>query len=293
MFNEKLAIIGGSRAYDLLKTDPFGPDLQYTQIVTPFGDSGTIHRFVSPELNFLFLSRHGDESYSVTAPFVNYRANIWALKECGVERILSWSGPGIINTRLKPGQLAIPHDLIDETKDRPSTFFDNSGLGFIRQGEPFCPQIRETLRLKLKSESMEFGSEGVYVCTQGPRLETKAEIRMFKQWGADLVGMTLIPEVFLARELEMCYGSLCYLTNYAEGIQERPSEPDVLFGGMSSEQENQEVEKTVIRLPSIARSCLIYLNGLDRDCHCKDSMSRYKQQGIIGDDWHTWIQPVR
>ncbi len=144
----------------------------------------------------------------------------------------------------------------------------------------------------LERLGLPYKDHGTYVCTQGPRLETPAEIRKFASYGGEMVGMTLVPEVFLARELEMCYGSLCYLTNYAEGIQERPSEPGVLFGGMSSEQENQEVEKTVLRLPSLAKSCLIYLNGLDRDCHCKDSMSRYKQQGIIGDDWHTWIQPV-
>jgi 5'-methylthioadenosine phosphorylase len=105
--------------------------------------------------------------------------------------------------------------------------------------------------------------------------------------------MTLIPEVFLARELEMCYGSLCYLTNYAEGVQDRPSDPSVLFGGMSTESENMAVEETVRRLPAIARSCLIRLAGMERDCRCKNAMARYKKEGVIGEDWRTWIKPVR
>lgn len=293
MIQEKLAVIGGSRAYDLLRSETFGPDLQCIKILTPFGESGSIHRFVSPEVTFLFLSRHGDDSYSVSPPFVNYRANLWALKECGVERIVGWSGPGIINPHFKPGELAIPHDLLDETKNRPSTFFHDTGLGFIRQAEPFCSQVRESLAHSLHTLAHRFWNESVYVCTQGPRLETRAEIRKFQKLGADLVGMTLIPEVFLARELEMCYAAVCYLTNYAEGIQNRPVAPGILFEGMSSEEDDQAAETAVQRLPAVVRLSLTYLKDRERTCECKNAMLRYKKRGQIGEDWHTWIKPVR
>lgn len=284
-----VAVIGGSGAYHLLAKGALGREQGTRVIETPFGDSAPLHRFAAAAEDFLFLSRHGESDYSLTAPFVNYRANIYALKACGVERIFSWSGPGIINTAYKPGDFILPDDILDETRNRECTFFKNSGLGFIRQNEPFCPDLREALHDALHAAGKPHQERGVYVCTEGPRLESPAEIRKFRILGADLVGMTLAPEAFLARELEMCYQPLCYLTNYAEGVVARTFEKGKLFEGMQTEEEGKRVEAAIAQFPEILAAGFAALTPRERTCQCRDAMKRYKEKGMISEDWRTWI----
>ncbi len=284
-----LAVIGGSGAYHLFVDQALGREIDCRILKTPFGDSAPLHRFADDNGEFLFLSRHGEKDYSLTAPFVNYRANIYALKECGVERIVSWSGPGIINTAFQPGEFVVPNDLLDETRNRESTFFKNQGVGFIRQNEPFCPEIRRVLHDSVHHCGVKHHEAAVYACTEGPRLESSAEIRKLRIIGADLVGMTLIPETFLARELEMCYASLCYLTNYAEGVTPRKFQTGQLFEGMQTEEERIQVEDSIQKFPGLLRDSLSVLREMDRTCHCQDALRRYKDKGMIGEDWHTWI----
>lgn len=286
---EKLAVIGGSGAYKLIKNG-LGIEKEKKRVNTPFGKPVLLHLYELKDINFVFLSRHGEKGYSISAPFVDYRANIWALKKTGVERILSWSGPGIINESFRIGEYLIPHDMIDETRGRENTFFKETGIGFIRQKEPFCPGIREALTVSLRKLKLKFQGSGVYVCTQGPRLETPAEIRKFKVIGGDAVGMTLAPEAFLARELEICYAPLCYLTNFAEGIKKKPFKKGELFEGMQTEKEKRKVEALIDRFPDIIHEVFKLLSEKKRDCTCKDSMERYKREGIIGRDWTKWIK---
>ena len=132
-----LGVIGGSGAYDLLANKALGENINTLTLETPFGESAPIHHFRAGNLEYLFLSRHGEKDYSITAPFVNYRANIYALKECGVDRIISWSGPGIINTFFKPGEYVLPNDIIDETKNRQTTFFKTAVLVSFVKMNPF------------------------------------------------------------------------------------------------------------------------------------------------------------
>ena len=287
-----IGVIGGSGAYDLLTNETLGENVDTFTLETPFGKSAPVHHFRAGNLEYLFMSRHGEKGYSITAPFVNYRANIYALKECGVERIISWSGPGIINTSFKPGEYVIPSDVIDETKNRETTFFKNNGIGFIRQDKPFCPQIQDVVHDSMHSLGFSHHEEAVYICTEGPRLETPAEIRKFRLNGGDLVGMTLVPELFLARELEICYASVCYLTNFAEGTVNREFKTGELFEGMQTNQEKTLVEKSISRFPSILAGTFLNLTRTERTCHCKDAMDRYKKKGVISDDWHTWLGPA-
>lgn len=147
------------------------------QIKTPFGESQAVFKIDAEYGSFLFSSRHGEKGYSRTAPYVNYRANIYALKEQGTEQIVSWSGPGAIDTEYKIGKYVVVDDLIDETKDREYTFFDNKGIGFIRQSPVFCPNLRQCIIDSLKSLNYDHAGSGTYVCTQGPRQETPAEIK--------------------------------------------------------------------------------------------------------------------
>jgi 5'-methylthioadenosine phosphorylase len=290
----KFAVIGGSQGFRFL-----GEGSQKERIGerdTPFGKSQPIYLFERPGGNFLFLSRHGEKGYSVAASFVNYRANIYALKDLGVTHILAWSGPGAISMEYKIGQLVIVDDIIDETRRRAATFYEHRGLGFIRQNPVFCPSVRNMLAGALSGLGFDFVSGGTYVCTEGPRLETPAEIRMFKLSGAELVGMTLVPEVFLAKELEMCYAALCYVTNYAEGIKEAEFQPGVLFEGLSDEDERKTVEATVAEFPRIVEAVATLAAakttlGETSECKCSRAMERYRDRGDIGTEWREWMKP--
>jgi 5'-methylthioadenosine phosphorylase len=258
-------------------------------VETPFGLSAPVH--VLEDSGVVYLSRHGERSYEVSASFVNYRANIWALKEIGVERIIAWSGPGAIDESLAIGEIVVPGDVIDETKRRDYTFFEGTGLGFVRQDPTFCPCVSEALMGTCQARFGRVRSDLVYVCTEGPRLETAAEICKFRAYGGDLVGMTLIPEVFLAKELEMCYAALCYVTNYAEGVRRREFQPGVLFEGLLDDEERRRVDEAARALPALALEAASALAGKPRDaCSCGKAMERYRRRGDIGDDWRTWIR---
>jgi len=284
---EPLGVIGGSGAHKLLASAAqswarVGP------VETPFGESAPIYRVRMGDAHFLLLPRHGEGGYEVAAPWVNYRANVYGLKELGVERVLAWSGPGAIDTSLHVGQFVIATDLMDETKGRESSFYKGTGLGFLRQSPVFCPELRDAAERALRLLRLECRAYGMYVCTEGPRLETPAEIRSYRKDGADLVGMTLAPEVFLARELEMCYAAVCYVTNYAEGVYERDARPGVLFDGLIGDAEREAVEESLSRFLEIA--CVIMRSLPDeRHCACGLTMERYRKEGRIGDDWRTWI----
>lgn len=282
------AVIGGSQAYDLLKRGCIHGK-RIGEIETPFGPSQPVYYIRDARGEMLFLSRHGEKGYSLTAPFVNYRANIYAIKELGARQIISWSGPGAINTRYRIGQYVIADDIVDETHGRESTFYKNQGIGFIRQYPVFCPTLRESIKDSLNTMRLNFSDKGTYVCTQGPRLETPAEIRKYKSYGCDLVGMTLVPEVFLAKELEMCYAAICYVTNYAEGIVERPFKPGELFEGLSDDDDRKAVERAVSQFPAIISEIAKNIGQQRTLCQCRSSMERYKRRGDIGPDWHTWI----
>ena len=285
----QLTIIGGSQAYSLMKTGEIvGESLG--AIRTPFGESQPVFRMRIGERDVLFMSRHGVEGYSIAAPWVNYRANIWALKELGTQQIISWSGPGAIDESLRIGQFVIPDDLIDETKRRECSFFEGTGWGFVRQNPVFCPFLSSTIAEVMAELENPCRSGGVYVCTEGPRLETPAEIRKFKLVGGDMVGMTLVPEVFLAKELEMCYASICYITNYAEGLRDRPFNPGVLFEGLLDDDEKKAVDDAVRQFPRIIEALAQRLDSAASSCHCDKLMERYRRRGDIGPDWRTWIK---
>ncbi|RMF95157.1 MAG: phosphorylase [Candidatus Schekmanbacteria bacterium] len=287
----KVGIIGGSKAY-LTIDKSWGKQISRKIIKTPFGNSAPLYIYEKDGIHFAFISRHGEKGYDVSAPFVNYRANIWALKEIGVERIVSWSGPGIINiSKFKVADIVLPDDIIDETKTRKNTFFENKGIGFVRQNPVFCPDLADMVYNCAKKMKINVKKGGVYVCTEGPRLETAAEIKMYKILGADLVGMTLAPECFLARELEICYQPICYLTNVAEGIGRKKSfQSGILFEGMQNKDEAVKVQETLEKIPSLIFRFIKENYAKERKCSCKDYMLRYKKSGILSDNWKDWFK---
>ena len=288
----RVLLLGGSGAY-ALPEGSLGIRRGTKRVRTPFGLANPVHLFERDGFRYFFLSRHGERGYERTAPFVNYRANIYAAKALGVERIIAWSGPGILSRGMRPGDLALPHDLLDFTRSRPSTFYEGRGFGFLRQFPVFCETVRKALLEARKSAAtgLRMHERGTYACTEGPRLETPAEIRFLARAGAAMVGMTLCPEAFLARELEMCYAPVAYLTNYAEGIRAMPYRRGVLFEGMLDGSAEKRVEGTKNAIPPLAIAAARALAGKHRDCPCAVSMERYRRRGVIGTDFRTWVSP--
>jgi 5'-methylthioadenosine phosphorylase len=285
----RILLLGGSGAY-ALPPGTLGERLSSRRVRTPYGLSNPVHLCESDGFRFLFLSRHGEKGYEKTAPYVNYRANIYAAKSLGVTRIVAWTGPGAISRKCRPGDLALPDDLLDFTRNRPSTFYEGKGIGFIRQHPVFCERLREALlRAKAGRYRGSFHVGGTYACTEGPRLETPAEIRFLARAGADLVGMTLCPEAFLARELEICYAAVAYVTNYAEGVRKMPYRPGALFEGMLPPGEAAAVEAAKNAIPGIAIAAALAVAGEERDCPCSVSMERYRKRGVIGPDFRGWV----
>lgn len=206
-------IFGGTAAYHL-KLSEFAQIGERRLIETPFGLSAPFVQLTTDDgRQVWFSSRHGEDGLQRSAAFVNHRANIWAARELGAEAILSWNGVGAIAAGLAVGQGMVPDDMLDMTRARVASF----ASGVLPEGKPFAETLRQKLIAACEALQIPCATHGTYVCTEGPRLETAAEIAMYGWGGAAVVGMTLSPEVWLAAELGIPYASLCIITNMATG----------------------------------------------------------------------------
>ena len=182
---------------------------------TPFGPSGEIYLVEGDQGGFYLLSRYETLSGKTAPCRINHRANIYALKDLGIESILSWGPGGAITHNIAIGDLVILNDLIDRTYLRNKTFFEDSPLGFLRQFPVFCPSLRRIGGEVLHDMKLVYHGAGTAAVSEGPRLETPAEVRMLTTIGAELVTHAFVPEVFLAWYLQMCHAAICYIVNYA------------------------------------------------------------------------------
>lgn len=262
--------------------------LSSSRINTPFGMSNPVHRMEREGISFALISRHGEAGYEVAAPWVNDRANLWALKDLGVEKIVSFSSPGSLDEGINAGDLVLPDDVLDERRSGPHSFFEGRGIGVIRQAHPFCRGLTEHFHENLKEQGFQPRLGGVYVGTQGPRLETPAEIRKLRLLGGALVGMTLVPEVFLARELELCYAAVCLVVNRAEGVREAPYVEGVLFEGLADGSEMEKVRIMEEKIGPLLGGLIRAASEYERDCSCSKALERYRIRGDIGTDWRKW-----
>lgn len=235
-------------------------DLYLESVDTPFGEVNVdIGRL--GEQNIVFMSRHG-KGHTVPPHQVNYRANIWALKELGVKRIIATAAVGSLTPRYKLGDIVLLDQFIDFTKSRPQTFYEggNQGVLHVDMTEPYCNSIQGVILQAAKASNLQIPvKEGAtYVCTEGPRFETPAEIRMYQMLGGDLVGMTSVPEVVLAKEMGMCYASIGMVTNEAAGIADHPLTHAEVVESMKDTGEivSQLIKETFKRL------------GVEQDCRC-------------------------
>ncbi|KNZ69617.1 methylthioadenosine phosphorylase [Thermincola ferriacetica] len=249
----RLAIIGGTGIYDPSMLN----GLKEHKVVTEYGEIDVITGQCCGE-DIVFMNRHG-KGHALPPHRVNYRGNIMALKNLGVERILATAAVGSLNPEMGPGSFVLCDQFMDFTKSRPQTFYEDGqkGVVHIDMTEPYCAELRNTIYEAACSEDIPVIQGGTYVCTEGPRFETPAEIRMYRQLGGDLVGMTGVPEVVLAREAEICYATVAVVTNYAAGIAREPlTHAEVLVAMRESSERFRKLILAFVKRVPHKRNCL-------------------------------------
>ncbi len=254
------AVIGGSGLYQI-------PGLSQTTehaVNTPFGKpSGLIVEGEIHDQRILFLARHGT-GHPINPSQINYRANIYALKSLGADRIISINACGSLREDYKPGDLVIPDQILDMTKYRANTFFEDGFTAHVGVADPFCPDLSSYLLKALQESDVTVHDNGTFVIIEGPRFSTRAESNTFRGWGMSIIGMTTAPEAFLAREAELCYASIAHITDY-----------DVWL----SREEDVSVEmvmKIISQNTSHAKDALAYLAQNppedERGCGCRSAL---------------------
>ena len=255
----EIGIIGGTGLYDpnLLK------HVKEVKVRTPYGmpsDSIAIGELEGRRV--AFLPRHS-RKHTIRPTDVNSRANIYALKKLGVQRILAPSTVGSLKEEFRPGDVVFVDQFIDRTTRREQSFYSRKQVCHISVAEPMCPELRRTLieaacRLKVAAHDV-----GTYVCIEGPRFSTKAESELFRMWGADVVGMTLVPECVLAREAEICYCSIATVTDY-DVWKDEPVSVNTVLKTMKANVEKVKriIAEVVPRVPK------------ERRCECKSALSK-------------------
>lgn len=254
MIEAKIGVIGGSGLYQIEDMT----EVKEIRIDTPFGEPSDAIGLGNLEgTKIAFLPRHG-KGHRISPTELPSRANIYALKSLGVERIISVAVVGSLKEKIKPLDVVIPNQLIDRTRNRTNTFFGSGIVAHIAFAEPFCPILSRVLLEAAQKTSIQVHKDGTYVAMEGPQFSTKAESRLYRSWGADIIGMTALPEAKLAREAEICYASLAFVTDYDCWHDTYDSvTTDIILGNL---QRNIGTAREILRLAIAhlpqARDCL-------------------------------------
>jgi len=260
MTEATIGVIGGSGLYDIegLK------EIEEHDVSTPFGKpSDPIVVGTLEGRRVAFLPRHG-RGHRILPSEVNVRANIYALKSLGVERIIAVNACGSMKEEIAPSDIVIPDQIIDRTKGRDSTFFGNGLVVHVSFAEPFCAELSEVLFEAAEAVGAKVHNGGTYVCIEGPRFSSKAESKMHRLWDVDIIGMTAIPEAVLAREAEICYASLALSTDYDVWHEtEAPVTAEMVVQTILKNVETAKnaIKEVVPRVPS------------ERGCDCATALS--------------------
>lgn len=260
MNNATLGIIGGSGLYRM-------KGLEATEEITldtPFGKtSAPITVGTLEGTRVAFLARHGT-GHHLTPTEVPYRANIFALKMLGVERVISISACGSLREDYAPGHIVVPDGLFDFTKDRERSFFGKGLVAHVSVAEPFCNDLSDQLETSIREAGAEVHRGGNFITIEGPRFSTKAESHTYRSWGMSLIGMTASPEAFLAREAEMCYAVMAHVTDYdVWHTSETPVTVEMVIQILNK---NTDVAQDAIRN-------LIRKLKKDKSCSCENALS--------------------
>jgi 5'-methylthioadenosine phosphorylase len=249
----RIGVIGGTGLYDIEGL----ADVQEVRPDTPFGK--TSDAIVVGKLGgvgIAFLPRHG-RGHRISPSGVPSRANIYALKSLGVEFIISSNSCGSFKEELKPGHLLIPDQIIDRTRQRVSTFFNEGIVGHIQFADPFCPVLSQIVYEAAREAGAIVHQGGTFVAMEGPAFSTRAESRLYKSWGADVLGMTVLPEAKLAREAEICYASIACITDYDSWHE--TNQTVTIEAVLTTMRHNIDFAKKIIRLAAgrvpLKRAC--------------------------------------
>lgn len=256
----RTAIIGGTGVYD----PKMLTEMKELSVDTPYGNVAvTCGKYEGQEV--AFIARHG-KGHSIPPHLINYRANIHALKQIGVENIIATTAVGSLNHSMAPGHFVLVDQFLDFTKSRCQTFFEGGEKGVVHVDvtEPYCSRLRSILAQSAKDLKVPYHQGGTYVCTEGPRFESPAEIKMYAKLGGDLVGMTNVPEVVLAREAEMCYATVSMVTNFAAGISSQALTHSEVVETMAQNSEN---------FKKLIMTTLSHLTS--EDCSCRKALQEY------------------
>ena len=247
----EIAVIGGTGVYDPEIID----EPREIKVYTPFGAPSDLIKLGNyEERNLAFIPRHG-KGHQIPPHRINSRANIWALKQLGVTRIVASSAVGSLKEEFASGDFVITDQFIDRTKGRPDTFYEGGQLCHISSADPICPQLHDFFVGQAKKQRLKVHPSGTYVCVNGPRFSTRAESQLFRQWKADIIGMTLYPECVLAREAEICYVSVAMVTDYDVWAEKPVSTHEILETlGKNSENFKRLIMEALSHIP-IERSC--------------------------------------
>ncbi len=255
----RAAVIGGSGFYEMEGLS----SIETLTIDTPFGPtSDAITSGVLDDQQVAFLPRHG-VGHRLLPGEIPARANIWALKQLGVEFILSVSAVGSLREDIEPLHMVVPDQLIDRTKGRASTFFGDGFVAHVAFGDPFCSHLRGVVGGAAQEANATVHNGGTYVVMEGPAFSTRAESNLYRTWGADIIGMTALPEAKLAREAEICFAVLACSTDYDcwhDGHEDVTAEMIVANLLRNVEVSRQAVRTALGRLPAT------------RECACRDAL---------------------
>ncbi len=253
MVKAEIGIIGGSGLYAM----PGLSKVREERVETPFGEPSEV--FVLGELEgrkVAFLARHG-RGHRILPSEINFRANIYAMKELGVERILSASAVGSLKEEHKPTDFVIPDQFIDRTFARNATFFGEGVVAHVAFGDPVCGAVAGALETACREVGVVGKRGGTYVCMEGPQFSTRAESNLYRSWGADVIGMTNLQEAKLAREAEICYATVAMVTDYdcwREGHEDVTVDQVVAVLHQNAENAGKVVRAAVAAMPS-ERTC--------------------------------------
>ncbi len=257
-----LGVIGGSGVYEIETLT----DVREVKVSTPFGDPSDLIVLGSLSgVPVAFLPRHG-RGHRIMPTEVNSRANIYAFRSLGVQYLVSISACGSMREDLKPRDIVIPDQIFDRTKARPSTFFGDGLVVHISFDEPYCPMLSDLVYRAVQSTDATVHRGGTFLVMEGPQFSTKAESRIYRQWGVDVIGMTALPEAKLAREAEICYAAMAHVTDYdVWHATESPVTVSMLIDNLNA---NAAVTKQALTYlaPMVAQQ-------QDRTCKCASALS--------------------
>ncbi len=257
----RIGIIGGSGLYQMEGLSA----VEEYKVVTPFGDpSDAVVIGTLEGARVAFLARHG-RGHVLTPTEVNYRANIFALKSLGVEQVISISACGSLREHIAPGEVVVPNQLFDFTKQREYTFFGGGLVAHIGTADPYCARLSTLLAEAVEEAGGTVHTGGRFITIEGPRFSTKGESHTFRAWGMDIIGMTACPEAFLAREAEMCYATMAHVTDY--DVWHETEEPVSVEALLTTLAANTQLAQDALRI-LVAR-----LATAERDCECGQTLA--------------------